>query len=1496
MSDTESDEDIGLLAPQKRSAGLSALMDDDSSDDEDGSDSGFTFSVPPPEPVVEAPPPPTSGKGKKGKKSFKSKKGKKGASGGAAGDAGGLGADSVADGGAVAEVLGEVDAVGEDGQPLVAVREPAAEPTWEAMSELRSLPLLITARADEPAWELSTDDVSFRPAYMFQSLTHRFTLTNSGGTSLDFVWALQPMDGDAPVPAGGCPFSISPERGSLAPHSSTVMTLRFHPYDSGDFRYSALCQLPALAGDAGLGSIAVSGRALRPVAHFDVPPSDYLVRRDPELPGPDGLPGSLPAGTRVLSFESLGTRVKNTMRFNVVNPMNVAYEFSWTAVGAGGTHPAFRCATPRGVMVAGKAQEMVFEYTPRTVGTHESFWRFSVPEHGVSALFLVVGRVVEPKVSLDRTHINFGALLVSGTARETVHIVNMEHIPFKFAFDKAVLAGVGHAGSRQLVSLSPMSGVVPAGGRLPVELAFSPAEEKSYNFNLACVVAKKPLRLSLNVKADGFQVHDSVLLVDAAGSSGADSPRAGMVSTPVGGDDSGSVDAGALLSASGLNLADFGQVNVMETARKQVVITNGGRFNFDFSWSSSPHPMLSVSPLSGSVKSGARVVCELAFSPRAEVALHSSRLVCTVAGTQKYELAVAGRGVKPALEFSFTSHSFGPCFVAAAGGDDDEESKESVGAGGTGEARVVTLRITNNEAGSDVAFDCLFSRKPHLEVRARPTMLRPNEAAEVDILFMPREYRSYHEVVPFEINGSWVANVVITGEGVPLSVELAEPADRQVELGMLRVGQTASRTVTLLNRSRQAVGLLLEDAVEAGRGRLAAHFVELSPAAGREVVIGARNSVDITIRFSPGKRTPPFSELLLARVGDVGHAHRGRPRQLLSVAGGCAGMEVELESDLLSFRDVCLGSRLTKSLRLENVGDIGTRFTWDPRGFAPHFSISPASGFVAPHSDVKLDVTFHPSELDEDIRYERLLCAIEGAPPLQLTLTGACVPQPEDGIKKLRFETAVRQATMQSISVSNPTTSDWLLQPVIQGDGWSGSARLHVPARGKADYSLAFLPMRMATADAPAEGSLFLALPDGSAMLYELSGVAGPPAAEPDVSLSTAAKAELSFPLSVANWLRRPQSFVVTIELLGDAAESSTFLRGPERFDVPGGAARNYKMRFYAYRPGVTRARVTFTAEGSGEYRLFNLSITATAPGVYDTIRLSSIARQSTTKLITLTNPLPADVKVDWEEPRCEHPAIRLRPLRDMSGATEGSFELEYRPLLATGDDEEETRLTLSCAALGDYIFALRLSAAPAPLEPALRFRCALGQCQRQTYRFRSFSRKPCEYSAAVGQPRSFNVVASVRADAAAGWEGVEVSVEVQFEPQALGEARDLLTLTSDVGGVFQVPLFGECLPPMPQGPLTLSRGGGSKVEFKNVFDEAHDFVAVCDGDGFTASPAALHIDGKRSATVTASWDGTPGSSKLLISCPALPDMPAWVYYLRGVEDAGSRKDAGRRK
>lgn len=53
------------------------------------------------------------------------------------------------------------------------------------------------------------------------------------------------------------------------------------------------------------------------------------------------------------------------------------------------------------------------------------------------------------------------------------------------------------------------------------------------------------------------------------------------------------------------------------------------------------------------------------------------------------------------------------------------------------------------------------------------------------------------------------------------------------------------------------------------------------------------------------------------------------------------------------------------------------------------------------------------------------------------------------------------------------------------------NCRPQVPAGGRAEYTLTYRPLTMSSSGAPHEGSVFFPIPDGSGLLYKLTGMVG---------------------------------------------------------------------------------------------------------------------------------------------------------------------------------------------------------------------------------------------------------------------------------------------------------------------------------------------------------------------------------------------------------------------
>ena len=145
----------------------------------------------------------------------------------------------------------------------------------------------------------------------------------------------------------------------------------------------------------------------------------------------------------------------------------------------------------------------------------ESFWTFTVPEQGISVPFVVAGDISEPRVTFSKPSINFKQVMLGRKGHEKVELINSENIPFTFALDKATYDAtddIVKATGPPAVLFQPSSGTVPPNSSIQINAVFMPTSEKVINYTIVCNVRKKPTRLTLNVKGEGYAIHESVCM------------------------------------------------------------------------------------------------------------------------------------------------------------------------------------------------------------------------------------------------------------------------------------------------------------------------------------------------------------------------------------------------------------------------------------------------------------------------------------------------------------------------------------------------------------------------------------------------------------------------------------------------------------------------------------------------------------------------------------------------------------------------------------------------------------------------------------------------------------------------------------------------------------------------------------------------------------------------------------------------------------------------
>lgn len=208
---------------------------------------------------------------------------------------------------------------------------------------------------------------------MYASRNYKYTITNDSQINMDYNFKIANTQSGI-LDAG--PYSIIPKKGSIAPGCDDNFIVKYSPIEvEADNKRLLSANIRNLDPEQEKLIINVNGIAERPIIHFELPPTTYRERKEKDMTPID-------VKYKIIEFDSLGTNIRNTKRFMAVNPTASGYEYEWEEIQDEGKalKPLFKCVNSKGLILSGKKSEMVFEYTPDTVGEHESKWLFKIPD------------------------------------------------------------------------------------------------------------------------------------------------------------------------------------------------------------------------------------------------------------------------------------------------------------------------------------------------------------------------------------------------------------------------------------------------------------------------------------------------------------------------------------------------------------------------------------------------------------------------------------------------------------------------------------------------------------------------------------------------------------------------------------------------------------------------------------------------------------------------------------------------------------------------------------------------------------------------------------------------------------------------------------------------------------------------------------------------------------------------------------------------------------
>lgn len=293
-----------------------------------------------------------------------------------------------------------------------------------------------------------------------------------------------------------------------------------------------------------------------------------------------------------------------------------------------------------------------------------------------------------------------------------------------------------------------------------------------------------------------------------------------------------------------------------------------------------------------------------------------------------------GKGEEPKVVFSFLEHDFGPCILYKT----------------TENPIPRKILVISNNGSSDATIHCLYESQLHLDVRFRSAVLIPGCSTNAIIEFKPQKVAKHSEAVTFEINGCYHKVVTVKGEGSKMRIELADPTQKTVNLGVLQIGNKKKseccKTVGIVNHSLSDLRPIFTFAPSLRVPALQHEGIVAIEPSGEVLLKANGGRCNLVVMFYPTSRVPHFSEPVKLEC-------LGFSEPLFVLTGSCQGLELSLDTDHIPFGAVVQDSCSSRKLCMLNTGDIGAAFCWELKKFGPEFTISPSEGFISSGKHVR---------------------------------------------------------------------------------------------------------------------------------------------------------------------------------------------------------------------------------------------------------------------------------------------------------------------------------------------------------------------------------------------------------------------------------------------------------------------------------------------------------------------------------------------------------------
>ncbi|KAJ8920877.1 hypothetical protein NQ315_015670 [Exocentrus adspersus] len=1283
------------------------------------------------------------------------------------------------------------------------------------------------------------------------------------------------------------PFTIKPQNVSIHPGTHQQFSVRFSPLHLSEYCVKLLANIICLTPDLNNINIKVKGKSRLPTHYFENVNGISSLSSEVSDCGINEYQNA-----QVIEFESVGIGVQSERKINVVNPGHEMFTYKIYSVEQYEAFSYFDCKTPTGCVAGGRKSEIVFTFRSQEFGTFEGQYIFEILEQSKTVPFLLTGRCKLPSVHFTKSHVSIQPTVLTVPSSVTVVLKNQEDTDLSFRF---LNESLWDESQEQKLEISPKCGKLRPNSEKSIRITFKAEKIGGVDFCIQCSVEKIPTALLLSVFAQCVQVLPSISYISKTDGvqrfleTNTDNIVSfGMIN----------VKRKENIQFTIFNAGKTGFFYTIHFNAKPIehlftitvnpvkdFVESGKKARVVVNLEALRKTVLSDFKVKIAISYGPTYVLNIkaqATTPMVKLSFHSYNFGYCLVQERKSNYYNASLEIKNVgnktlviendfkdnddltVDFKgsqiqpFCSQHIPIYFHPLKVGEYDinvplkvNSVKHTVYI--TGEAVNVDLQLANTEdkfinlggvtVGSTktYAVQVINRTQAHVNVffdvyQRLPCHSRPLERIDSEIK------------VP-EMNASTSWNKSIKKSEEKPNKEMKKKPSKVDKTGSKKednaskvtkepkISKTGKKQNKMENEKIQKIEeepiqRTQQDPIEVIEpARIkASDFLQVIP---RDCVqLGPDKRFQFNLNFTPTEHIGDFSEQIFYEVQDY-------VKPLCIVKGYSIAPDFVLSQSSLIFSNVVVGLRHSVNILLRNIGAIGGRFEWVFEKGIDEFKITPSSGVVCPSSELKIGVSYEPRKADSAIK-TTAKCLIEGLEKtLELNLEGTSIKVPAP-MSTVYFTCAVREESVQHVRIVNRSLDRWKIHPIVFGDYFSTANKIVVGPESDSTFRIAYRPQMMANLT-PHNAKLFLPLPEGKAIIYELIGQTQPPHPIKRIKLYIKAKKNYTEHLSIKNWLNSKQSFKVTTQLVTPVTPKCLYkISGNPLTELLPYESKLYHWKIYTINEIPLDFRVTFTNIDTQEYMYYEISINVLPSEPIEALNLTTIVRKPIESTICLNNPIDYPVTFAIN---CDNADIFVDQHVTVQPYTSSKLLIQYCPLKP---DQAKAILNATSLELGTFGYSLNLTAQPPLPEQTIRLITELGDKVTKSIVWKNVFKVPIEFTAKFDHPAVFSMdkVSPIS-------EGQSEKIKFNFEPNNLGIFQSKVILSSPYAGSYIYPLVGECVLPTAKGPYTIKPGGSLLVNFLNPFTEDQLFNYKIDSHAFYLKTNSEVVKAKKSTKIT---------------------------------------------